>query len=196
LAQLPDISVVTVFLRRQTSEPSLKAQHGRSTRDWTSLSGDAQTSLRGYRFDGARLEAVTDLPELEKSVLERGNRLSSPVKNRDRQTTVAIPIKLRGQAIGVISARLKEDFGEETVSTIELAGERLSSALESARLYEEARLRADREQSIAQITSAISASTSYEEILQTTIREIGNTLRDTEVSIQITGEAGQEQQDG
>jgi GAF domain-containing protein len=196
LAQLPDVSNATVFLKRQTSEPSLNGQHGRSTRDWTGLPNDAQTNLRGYRFDGTRLESVTDLPELEKSVLARGTRLSSPLKNRDRQTTVAIPIKLRGQAIGVISARLKEDFGEDTVSTIELASERLSSALESARLYEEARLRADREQSIAQITSAISASTNYEEILQTTIREIGNTLRDTEVSIQITGETGQERQDG
>ena len=196
LAQLPDVSIVTVFLKRQTSEPALNAPHGRSTRNWTGLTNDAQTGLRGYRFDGTRLEPVTDLPELEQSVLARGNRLSSVVKNRDRQITVAIPIELRGQAIGVISVLLKEDFGEDTVSTIEQASERLSSALESARLYEDARLRADREQSIAQITSAISASTSYEEILQTTIREIGNTLRDTEVSIQITGEAGEGQQDG
>ena len=97
--------------------------------------------------------------KLEKNVLERGNRLSSPAKNGDKLTTVAIPIKLRGLAIGVISVKLKEDFSEETVSTIELVSERLASALESARLYEEARSRADREQSIAQITSAISAST-------------------------------------
>jgi GAF domain-containing protein len=96
----------------------------------------------------------------------------------------------------VISVKLKQDFSEETVSTLELVSERLASALESARLYEEARLRADREQSIAQITSAISASTTYEEILQTTIREIGNTLQDTEITIQITGEATEDQQNG
>ena len=71
------------------------------------------------------------------------------------------------------------------MSTVELASERLASALESARLYEEARLRADREQSISQVATAISSSTSYEDILQTTVREIGTTLKNAEVSIQI-----------
>jgi GAF domain-containing protein len=85
----------------------------------------------------------------------------------------------------VISVKLRREHNENTVSTIELASERLASALESARLYEEARLRADREQSISQVAAAISASSSYEDILQTTVREIGSTLRDAEVSIQI-----------
>ena len=75
-----------------------------------------------------------------------------------------------------------------TISTIELAVERLASAMESARLYEETRLRADREQSISRVTSAISASTDYEQILQTTVREIGSILGDTEVAIQILDE--------
>jgi GAF domain-containing protein len=196
LGQLADVSEVSVFLKRETNEPSLNTPNRRAGRNWTGLSGDTQHELRAYRFDGVRLEPLGELPELETSVLEHGNRLTSPPKNGDRQTIVAIPIKLRGLAIGVISASLKEDFDEDTESTIALAGERLASALESARLYEEARLRADREQSIAQITSAISSSTSYEEILQTTIREIGNTLRDTEITIQITGESTENQENG
>jgi GAF domain-containing protein len=193
LCQLTDVAAASVFLKRQTPEPSLSVPHGRMARNWNGLAGDTQTGLRGYRYDGTRLEAVTEMSELEKNSLEQGSKLSTPARDGERQTTIALPIKLRGLAIGVISARLKEDFGEDTVSTMELASERLASALESARLYEEARLRADREQSIAQITSAISASTSYEEILQTTIREIGNSLRDTEVTIQITGETPEDQ---
>ena len=88
----------------------------------------------------------------------------------------------------MITLKLKEGYPEETISTIEQASERLATALESARLYEEARLRADREQAISQIATAISSSSGYEEILQTTVREIGMSLRDTEVSIQILGE--------
>jgi hypothetical protein len=38
------------------------------------------------------------------------------------------------------------------------------------------------------VTTAISASTEYEQILQTTVREIGNLLSDTEVAIQILEE--------
>jgi GAF domain-containing protein len=196
LGQLTDVAEVSVFLKRQPAEPTLNGSRGRVNRNWTGLTGDTQTSLRGYRFDGTRLETVAELSELGNNALERGSKLSSLDNHGSRQTMVAIPIKLRGLAIGVISAKLKEDFSEDTVSTIELASERLASSLESARLYEEARLRADREQSIAHVTSAISASTSYEEILQTTIREIGNTLRDTEITIQITGETTDGQQDG
>jgi GAF domain-containing protein len=98
---------------------------------------------------------------------------------------VAIPIKLRGQTIGVVQAAIKEGASENTVETLQLAIERLASALESARLYEQASLRADREQAISQITNAISSSSEYETIMRTTVRELGNILNDTEVAIQI-----------
>ena len=78
---------------------------------------------------------------------------------------------------------------------IEAATERLALAMESARLYEEARLRADREQSISRITTAISTPTEYEEILQTTVREIGKMLKDTDVAIQLVGDLSKDDQD-
>ena len=106
-----------------------------------------------------------------------------------------MPIKLRGQIIGVVTVRLKEDYNANTISTIEFATERLALAMESARLYEEARLRADREQSISRITTAISTPTEYEEILQTTVREIGKMLDEAEVAIQIVGNLSDHERD-
>jgi GAF domain-containing protein len=130
------------------------------------------------------------MPELVGTVLKTGTPVSSNGNSPgvDKEHKVAIPIKLRGQTIGVISLKLKEGYDSNTISVIELAAERLASAMESARLYEETRLRADREQSISRVTTAISASTEYDQILQTTIREIGNILSDTEVAIQILDE--------
>ena len=87
-----------------------------------------------------------------------------------------------------MTVQLKEGYSQTTVPTLEAAIERLAASLESARLYEEARMRADRELSISRVTTAISASTEYEQILQTTVREIGNLLSDTEVAIQILDE--------
>ena len=101
---------------------------------------------------------------------------------------MAIPINLRGKTIGVVTVQLKEGYNQTTISTLEAAIERLAASLESARLYEEARMRADRELSISRVTTAISATTEYEQILQTTVREIGNLLSDTEVAIQILEE--------
>ncbi len=169
----------------------LESAYGQFTRDnWIQVVENTETGKKGYRYDNIRLERVTELPETGREALEKGITVTSNGGNSkmDKQDSVSIPIKLRGQPIGVINLKLKEGYSEDTISTIEQAGERLASAFESARLYEEARLRADREQSISQVTTAISASSNYEEILQTTVREIGMTLPDTEVSIQIVSD--------
>ena len=75
-------------------------------------------------------------------------------------------------------------------TTLEQAIDRLASSLESARLYEEAQIRANREQAISQIASLIGSSSDYESILRTTAREIGNVLTDTDVIIQLASTTG------
>jgi GAF domain-containing protein/HAMP domain-containing protein len=173
----------------ERSLKELEAAYGRFTSEnWKQLSAGSLTDHKGYRFDNLRIEPITELPELADTALKTGTIMSSNGSNPDKEPKVAIPIKLRGHTIGVISVKLKEGYDTNTLSIIELATERLASAMESARLYEETRLRADREQSISRVTTAISASTEYEHILQTTIREIGNLLSDTEVAIQILEE--------
>lgn len=181
----------------ERSLQELETAYGQYTREnWKNVAENTLKTKLGYRFDNIRLESATELPEIGKESLEKGTIVMSKGHEGDvdKQNIVAIPIKLRGHPIGVITLKLKEGYPDETISTIEQASERLAAALESARLYEEARLRADREQSISQITTAISSSSGYEEILQTTVREIGTSLRDTEVSIQILADTSENKQ--
>ncbi|MDQ2691110.1 MAG: GAF domain-containing protein, partial [Chloroflexota bacterium] len=169
----------------------LEGAYGRFTHDnWTRISESGVIAHKGYRFDNIRIEPVDELPEFAHTAMTKGRITSANGSGpgEPKEHKVAVPIKLRGQTIGVISVKLKEGYDRQTLATIELATERLAAAMESARLYEEARLRADREQSIARVTTAISASTEYEHILQTTVREIGSILGDTEVAIQILEE--------
>jgi len=171
----------------------LESAYGQFTRDnWKGITQGTATGSLGYRFDNVRLERITELPAFAGDVLTSGKIVNSNGQHAgtEKERSVAIPIKLRGQTIGVVSLKLKEGYDNSTVSIIESAADRLAAALESARLYEEARLRADREQSISRVTTAISASTGFEQILQTTVREIGNILGDTEVAIQILDEPG------
>jgi GAF domain-containing protein/HAMP domain-containing protein len=167
----------------------LERAHAQYTREgWQRFGRSGRIGHQGYRFDNIRIEPITELPVLGKEALATGTVVRS---SGETTNVIAIPIKLRGQTIGVVNAKLKEGFGKNTLTTIEAATERLASALESARLYEEASLRADREQSISQVTSAISSSTEYEDILRTVVLEIGTMLNNTEVGIQILGESSE-----
>jgi len=169
----------------------LERAYGQYTREgWQKLRTSGRIKNRGYRFDNIRIEPTTQLSNLGNEALAKGIIVNP--NESDSSHEIAIPIKLRGQTIGVVNAKLREGYTENSISTLELAIERLSSALESARLYEEASIRADREQAISQITSAIGSSSEYETILRTTVREIGNLLNDTEVAIQILGDSSEE----
>ncbi len=165
----------------------LERAYGRITRTgWQKFVASGRIRTKGYRFDNIRLEPVRQLSAPGWEALKKGDTV---ISNGDgTKQEVAIPIKFRGQTIGVVHAKLREGYGDSAISTLELAVDRLASSLESARLYEEARLRADREQTIAQVTSAISTSSDYETILRTTVREVGQVLPDTEIGIQILGD--------
>jgi len=162
----------------------LEYAYGQYTREgWQRLRSSGRLKNKGYRFDNVRIEPVQQPSTLGSEAFEKGVVVNSNGSDANRE--IAIPIRLRGQTVGVVNAKFREGHHETTASTLELAIERLASALESARLYEEASARADREQAISQITSAISSSSEYEQILRTTVREIGTVLTDTDVSIQI-----------
>ena len=176
----------------------LEGAYGQYTlQSWSGTAEGIQTGNRGYRFDNIRIQSITELTDLGKEAFSTGKTITAEGDQQipEKQNTVAIPIKLRGQTIGVVTLKLKDDYSGSTVSTIENATERLALSMESARLYEEARLRADREQSISRVTTAISTPTDYEEILQTTVREVGRMLKDAEVAIQIVGDSASDQRE-
>ena len=185
----------------QTVEKSLselESAYGRYTLEsWKGLADGVQKGSKGYRFDNIRIQSISEISEIGKQALNVGKTVNANgnYQKPEKNNSVAIPIKLRGQTIGVVTVKLKDSHSADTISTIEAATERLALAMESARLYEEARLRADREQSISRITTAISTPTEYEEILQTTVREIGKMLNDTDVAIQIVGDLSKNEQD-
>lgn len=113
-------------------------------------------------------------------VLTKGERIVS-------DETLAIPLRLRGQVVGVINLNTKKKFNltEDDVDIAQAITERLSLALENATLLESTKNRADFERVTTDITSRISSSTRFETILQTAAQELSKALGGSDVLVQI-----------
>ena len=66
--------------------------------------------------------------------------------------------------------------------------ERTAIAVETARLLLESQKRAVKEQTIGQISAKLGSLNDLESLLQTAIQELGSTLPDTDVAVQIFAE--------
>jgi GAF domain-containing protein len=102
-------------------------------------------------------------------------------------SSLAIPIRLRGQIIGVMSlrSRNKRELTSDDSDIAQAVAERLSLAIETATLIQSTQHRADIERVTTNISSKISSSTHFETILQTAAQELSKALSGSDVLVQI-----------
>ncbi len=99
-----------------------------------------------------------------------------------------LPVKIRGQSIGAIRMERPEGSGQWTTETIGMADElsiQLGAALESARLYQDISLRAQRDATISEISGRIGGSLRMESILRTTAEELSKVFTGTNILVQL-----------
>ena len=104
-----------------------------------------------------------------------------------KRSQLAVPIRLRGQVIGVmqLSTRGEQKLSTDEADIAEAVAERLSLAIETATLLQSTQHRADIERITAKITSNISSSARFETILQTAAQELSSALGGSDVIVQI-----------
>ena len=147
-----------------------------------------QMKHTGFVYDGKRVTTLEESRQQEKrkNVLQTG-RLSLEKKS----SAIAVPIKLRGQTIGMLDVRSKSgqrEWTQDELTLLEAAAERAALALENARLLETSQRRAVRERTIGEIISKIGAVSHLDSIMQTTVEELGRRIsRATEVSFEFLG---------
>ena len=100
--------------------------------------------------------------------------------------TLEIPLSLRDQVIGQIHMANTSEWTSEQKNLIEAIVAQATLALENARLVEESQSSASQERLTNEIIAKIWASTSMDNILQTTVRELGRSLEATEVEIEVS----------
>lgn len=96
------------------------------------------------------------------------------------ELTLAVPIRIRDQVAGVVRLLKPVEAGawnSDEIALVETLSDRLSAALESARLYEETRRRAERERLTGEITARIRAANDPQAILQIAAQELRSALQ-------------------
>jgi len=101
--------------------------------------------------------------------------------------TLAVPIRLRGEVVGVLDVHVPtgHDWDTDEVDIVKAIADRLSLALESATLLHATQRRAEIERLTADISGKIGASINLRSVLQTAVEELGHALPGSEVVIQF-----------
>jgi GAF domain-containing protein/HAMP domain-containing protein len=124
------------------------------------------------------------------AVSEKDATLSMPIESpaQSDQHTLLLPIRVRDTIAGVMRLRKEAQsppWSQAERDLIATLSEQLSAALESARLYDETRRRAERERLTSHITAQLRASNDPQAILQTAIKELRQALGVTRTHIEI-----------
>jgi GAF domain-containing protein len=157
--------------------------------EWSRAVSQAEQS--GFRYRAGRIELLEHglrTPEVV-SAVENGRVETNQVEGaKEKRARVAVPVKLRGEVIGILHVESNDPSRElhtDEIELVEAVAERAAFAMENARLFQDARRRAAKEQLISEATAKIGSVFNLENILQTTAEELERVLGGSEVLIQF-----------
>jgi GAF domain-containing protein len=145
----------------------------------------------GFRYQTGRIEMLEtglNSPEVVLAVKKGEVVTNQTEESKEKRSTMAIPVKLRGEVIGVLhveSSDPSKTWQADEISLVEAVAERAAFAMENARLFQDARKRAAKERLISEATAKISGALNLENILQITAQELERVLGGSEVLIQF-----------
>ena len=177
-----DVSILTTL----ADQVSIAIQNARSYQQSREAVGQAEAASKqmgeqqwqqfltkqpvdGFYFDGVETKTIS-------------------AYEKQRSHSLAIPLTLRGTRIGTIKLSSPDSnrvWTEDEIAIVQATAERTALALESARLLQEAQKRAAKERAISQISARIGGLVNLENIVQTTIQQLGSTLPGTDIAIQF-----------
>lgn len=151
----------------------------------------AQTEQPGFRYQTGRIEMLEKALQSSEiiSAVQSGEIVSNQNNgSMEKRSAVAIPVKLRGEVIGVLHIESNDPVKQwqaDEVSLVQAVAERAAFAMENARLFQDARRRATKERLISEATARISGALNMENILQSTAEELERVLGGSEILIQF-----------
>jgi GAF domain-containing protein len=139
----------------------------------------------GYRYAQQTVAPVDGMwrPEM----LQAGQTGEIVGGDGDGDSSLAIPLKVRDQVVGVLGFRKGEGnaWTDEEAELLQSFVTQLEAALESARLYQETQQRAVQEQLTSEITTRMRETLDVDTVLRTAIREMGTVLGIPRVEVRM-----------
>jgi nitrate/nitrite-specific signal transduction histidine kinase len=105
----------------------------------------------------------------------------------ETQAEVAVPIATGDQVLGVLDVQhnLPNGLTQADADLLRSVADQVAIALQNARLYEQAHLRAERETRLYAISQKLQNATTVESVLQVAVRELGRALNVERASVQL-----------
>ena len=177
-----------LFTESQSALEAEQRAYGEISREaWKRLL-EARGGPRGYTSDE---KGLTLAPKVTEPRLRVAMQAGEVMADFDGEGTLAMPIRVRDQVIGVIDAQKPEGAGAwtaEETALLETLIDQLGIALEGARLYEDTQYRASQERLISQVAARIRETLDMRTVLETAADEIYQNLGLDRVAIHLTAE--------
>ena len=160
---------------------------------WKNFSREKE--IVGYRYNltsGNTLAKPVETDEIRQAV-NRGEVLIFHADGITQEASIVVPIKLRGQVIGSINIKApvkNRQWSTDEINLAETISDRLSIALDNARLIEEFQRQATKEQQISEVTGKIGAALNLKNVLQTAVEELGRAMPGSDVVLRFKQKNG------
>jgi GAF domain-containing protein/HAMP domain-containing protein len=164
-----------LFAEAQTALEAERRAYGQVSADAWGRLARSQSNL-GYCSDEQGISLAGDRLSPEMDDVLRTGRIKL---GQDGKKTLAAPVVVREQVVGIIDAQKPDGTREWTAEEIEMLtalSDQLGVALERARLYEDTQRRAARERLTSEATARMRETLDVEMVLKTAVDEISKAL--------------------
>jgi GAF domain-containing protein len=190
-----------LFAEAQAAVAEAEGLARQLTRDvWQDVEQKVDTTGYVFTKSGITPDETEWLPVMGRAVQQKelvslGDSNGGGIGQTD--TSVAIPLTLRNEVVGVIGLERSGDraWTEDELATIQNIAEQAALALDAARLTRETERAAWRDRVVSEATAHVWASSEIEEVMRTAVAELGDKLNASEVVIRLGAGSGMDKED-
>ena len=178
-----------LFNQTQQAKDEAEALYAQIQRqEWSTLiNKGTRIGYRQTAIGGKILERPIETDDIREA-LENGQVvvLNGEATTNMNQPAITVPVKLRGQTIGVLNIKaptMERKWNQDEINLAQAISDRLAFALDNARLFEETTQRAERERLVSEITGKIRSHNDPQAMIETAMQELRNALGASRVEI-------------